>query len=473
MRIAHVTLKNIMGTRELEFDAGKFVELSGPNASGKSTVLEAIKSVVKGGHDATLLMTGAEKGEIVLVLDNGMRLTKTVRPTSSNLVATQDGQARPLPRPAEMLGKIIDRLSNNPVEFLTAKKEDRVSTLLQSMPLQIDLQYLQSISGVRLAQSGMHAYQVIDYVYTQVFDERHDTNKTIDEKEKTIRQLRAAIPELADGVVGGEAEIEEKLAEIDARKDEDLTRVHTTLQQFTDAVNKQSETSTTEHDQALQTYTDQIDAQIDELQKQLDAKRAQRQTGVGKFRADKAATMAALSTRIANVTAKANAKRDEIKGSHLEMRAPFATQLAVLRANRDLAARRAQTLETIATFDAELDHLRADVTRQEKALADIKAYRSKILDDLPIPGLEVRGGEIFRHGITFDRLNKAERVDIAIEVAKLRAGELGVICVDEIENLDSQTFDALRARVDKTDLQFFVTRVTDQPFQISTDSPNF
>jgi energy-coupling factor transporter ATP-binding protein EcfA2 len=473
MRIAHVTLKNIMGTRELEFDAGKFVELSGPNASGKSTVLEAIKSVVKGGHDATLLMTGAEKGEIVLVLDNGMRLTKTVRPTSSNLVATQDGQARPLPRPAEMLGKIIDRLSNNPVEFLTAKKEDRVSTLLQSMPLQIDLQYLQSISGVRLAESGMHAYQVIDYVYTQVFDERHDTNKTIDEKEKTIRQLRAAIPELSEGVVGGETEIEEKLAEIDAEKDRNLTAVHTKLQDFVGAVNTQIAATALEHETAIQGYADDMDVEIGSLQRQLDAKRNERQVELTRRREVKNAAIASFNARIVNVTSKAKEKRDEIQATHLEMRTPFATQLAVLRANRDLAARRAQTLDTIATFDVELDHLRADVTRQEKALADIKAYRSKVLDDLPISGLEVRGGEIFRHGITFDRLNKAERVDIAIEVAKLRAGELGVICVDEIENLDSQTFDALRARVDKTELQFFVTRVTDQPFQISTDSPNF
>lgn len=471
MLIEHVRLDNIMATERLEFKAGKFVQISGPNASGKSTVLEAIKSVVKGGHDATLLREGQEKGEIVLVLDNGMELTKTIRPGSSDLQIKIDGRRQP--RPKELLEKLIDELSNNPVAFLAAKKEDRVDTLLTSMPLSIDLDYLSQISGVHLEPSHMHAYQVLEFVYQTVFDERTKTKGAVDAKKKTINQLREAIPAAPEGTIGGEEELEAKLTEIDAQKDTDLTGVHEKLQKFVGDMNTLATTKGQVHDAELQAYTDVVDAEIAELQRQLEAKREERRTTVVGHKEGKAETLAAIEKRKTDVTAKANARRDEIKAEHLKARTPFETDLNVLRANRDLASRRKMTLETIAELEGELAGLDADVKRQNKALDEIKDYRSKVLDNLPIRGLEVRGGEIYRDEVVFERLNKAQRVDIAVEIAALRAGELGVVCVDEIENLDSATFEALQKRVAATKLQFFVTKVSDKPFLITTDAPNF
>ena len=55
MRISHLKISNILGIDELEFDAGKFNEVSGPNGAGKTSVLEAVKAALGQGHDATLL----------------------------------------------------------------------------------------------------------------------------------------------------------------------------------------------------------------------------------------------------------------------------------------------------------------------------------------------------------------------------------------------------------------------------------
>ena len=72
MHIQHIKISNILGIRELEFKAGQFVEVTGRNGQGKTSLLEAIKAATQGGHDATLLRKGAEKGEVVLVLDSGI-----------------------------------------------------------------------------------------------------------------------------------------------------------------------------------------------------------------------------------------------------------------------------------------------------------------------------------------------------------------------------------------------------------------
>ncbi|CAH1654942.1 Exonuclease SbcC [Hyphomicrobiales bacterium] len=60
MKIHHIRISNILGVDQLEFEAGQFNEISGQNGTGKTSVLEAIKSVTQTGHDATLLRKGAE-----------------------------------------------------------------------------------------------------------------------------------------------------------------------------------------------------------------------------------------------------------------------------------------------------------------------------------------------------------------------------------------------------------------------------
>lgn len=61
MKIAHVKISNILGIAELEFTPAGFNEISGPNGTGKTSVLEAIKAALSTGHDATLLRKGAER----------------------------------------------------------------------------------------------------------------------------------------------------------------------------------------------------------------------------------------------------------------------------------------------------------------------------------------------------------------------------------------------------------------------------
>jgi DNA repair exonuclease SbcCD ATPase subunit len=450
MKIAHVTIRNILGTRDLEFTpSAGFTEIVGRNGLGKTTVLESIKAVIKGGHDATLLRDGAEKGEIVLLLDDGTELKKTVRANTSNTTVSRDG--RPLPKPAEYIKSLVDQLSNNPVDFLTAKKVDRVNIFLQSVPLKADIEYLEKISGVSLPNAGdLHAYNVIDHVYTTVFDIRTGTNGAVDEKKKTIKQLREAVPDAPEGVVGGEDELEEKLTELDARKDTDLAGVHMKLSAFVDQVNAQiAETS------------GRYDTEIEELQKQIEV-----------LRARKSEEVAGLRARITKVEGNANAKRQEIKDIHRSSREPFESQLSMLRANRTLAAKRESTLETIKSLEKDLLKLEAEAKNQTAALEKIKQYKSDVLANLPIPGVEVRNGEIYRNNIVFDRLNTQQRVDMAVELAKLRAGELGVICVDGIEVMDTDSFEAFRARASESpELQFFVSHVTDGPFGIKTDAP--
>lgn len=438
MKINHISIRNILGITELELSPQGFTQISGPNGAGKTSVLEAIKAVLSSGHDATLLRNGADKGEIVLVLDDGTELSKTVTPSGSTAAVRRDGKKQA--RPAEAIKALTDVLSVNPVDFLLAPKKERVRVLLEAMPLEADAQHLSEISGIQVKPApGLHALHVIQQVHQQVYDERTGTNRAVREKQATINQLEAAVPPAPAGVDGDEEDLQARIHNATEARDATLARINTKL---TGLQNKAV-------------------ADIDEI-------RAETQRRIDEIRAEGQAKADAVKAELAEQERKAAAAREKANGTHTDTVQPLQSQLLVIRNDREAAGRRKQTLETIENLRTELATLQADAAKQTDALTAIDQYKSDLLAALPIPGLEVRDGEIFRHDVPFDRLNTAQQVEVAVEVAKLRAADLGVICVDRIECLDSATLEAFRKSALESQLQMFVTKVSDEGFAIET-----
>lgn len=438
MKIAHIKISNILGIAELEFTPEGFNEITGPNGTGKTSVLEAIQAVLKTGHDATLLRKGAEKGEAVLVLDDGTELSKTVTADKSTSKVKVDGKATS--RPAEALKALTDLYSANPIEFLRARKQDRVKVLLETMPLEADTEKLAEITGIPVtAQPGTHALAVIDAVYKEVYDDRTGTNRAVKEKDNTINQLRLAMPEAPGGVEGSEDELIAQVRAADEAKTTELDRISTKLT-------------------GLKA----------ENQKKIDAIRAEAQRQIDEIKAKAAADAEAITTEERRIEGLAGTQREKTIQKHADAIAPLNTALNSIKENRGAHAKREQAMQTIQQMETELVDLQGDAARQTKALADLEQYKNDLLASLPIPGVEVKDGEIYRDGVVFDRLNTAQQVWVAIEIAKLRAGNLGVSCVDGIELLDPAAFEEFKKQSLASNLQLFVSRVSSEEFAVKT-----
>lgn len=433
LSVSRVKISNILGVEDLELTPGKFTAIVGRNGSGKTSTLEAIKAALRGGHDATLLRNGADQGEVVLVLDDGTQIGKRITPKASTAVFVgADGKRAS--KPAESIRELIDALSVNPIEFLAVPRKQQISALLEAMPMKADLDRLASISGMTLDASlaDLHALEVIDRVHRDLYDERTGTNRAHKEKVATINQLSAAIPAGAGTVEGGEAGVLEKMAEIDRARDAELDRIDKKLA-------------------GLETTWEEKLADIDARMQALRDEQA-----------------AVLSER-ANIRQAAEKQRAKAGADHSAARAPLAEKLAIIQANRDAEAKARATRETIAQMEEEADALRDDADKATAALAALDAYKAELLASLPIPGLSVRDGEIYFRDVLFDRLNSAEQVKVAVEVAKLRAGQLGLVCVDGIERLDGPAFEDFKAAAMESGLQLVVTRVADGEFNVETE----
>lgn len=430
-KIAKIKISNILGIEELEIAPGKFNQISGPNGAGKTTVLEAIKAALKGGHDATLLRTGAEKGEAVLVLDDGTEITKRVTPDDST-TSVKNAEGKREKKPADVIRQLTDMISINPVDFLRATKKERVNVLLESLPIEVDHDRLEQIAGSAFTEypvnkgrhEGTHALVLIDLIRTAIFNARTGTNRAVKEKHSTINQLAETLP---DGEVESPASPDALLAQItveDEKRDAELQRIDTKLA-------------------GLRAETEE---RIEALRQQI----------------------ANEQNKFAEIERLASRQRELTITQHRDSTAILRHDLSTIQAAQRAAAKHETTRETIASMNEDAARLQAEADAQTAAIADLDAYKSELLGNLPIKGLTVENGEIYRDGVQFDRLNTAQQVEIAVEIAKLRAGTLGVICCDGLELLDSQRYAEFQQQAIASGMQLFITRVSDDAFTITT-----
>jgi len=448
LKVCGLKIRNIMGVSEYEFSPGAgFTELLGPNGVGKTSILESFKKLGRGGHDATLLTTGAASGEIVYVLDDGFSIEMSITEASTQ-TTVRDSKGKKQPRPDGFIRSLVDPSSINPIQLLYAEPKERVKMILEAMPIVADCDRLTKIAGFEVQTvQGVSGLYIIDQTRQLVFDARTGTNRAAKEKAATIKQLTEVMPAAVDGVSMDEEVLRAELAAIDAERQTEFLRVDSKLESLVGAT----------ADRVEQIRKDS-ELTIQELQQQIDQLKEKR-----------AADIAEEQEKLTYTKGLAAAQKQRFTEQLAARSAPINAQITLITANRESVAKREQALRTIETMETEHALLADESEKQTEAIAQIDAYKLELLASLPVPGLEIRGDKIYRDNVPFDRLNTQQRVDIAVDIAKLRPGRLGLICMDGMEVMDTEHYEAFKARqAAEPNLQFVLARVTDDQFTVRT-----
>ncbi|MBE2188025.1 MAG: hypothetical protein KIT33_07910 [Candidatus Kapabacteria bacterium] len=432
MKIQKIKIANLLGIEELEFDPGKFTLIEGRNGSGKTSILESIKHALNGGHDAKLLRNGTDKGEIVLVLDDGVQLTKTVTLNKSD-VKILDKEGNRINKPQTYIDKLIDMLSVNPVQFLTADKKNRVNYLLEAIPMKLTKDHLESslngMSGRVRDDLNGHALEVIGRIYKQFYDERTGVNRALKEKSATMTQLKESIAELNYSP----NELLEKIKSLENKKGEMEGKKSMFL------------------DQAVNIRIKKLDNEEERFQDEMN-----------RIRLEHESSKQEIYDWFEN-------QKTEIHSKFEDKYLPLITELSMLQEQHKQYQNQEKTRELVEQFHNECLMLKEETDKLSNALTGLEKLKENLLKELPIKDLEIKEGEIYCKDIVFDKLNTAEQVKIAVEVAKIRASELGIICVDGIERLDKDTFNEFKTKAIDSGLQMIVTKVGDSDLNIHTE----
>mgnify|MGYP001003533887 CR=1 FL=1 len=415
MKVQKIRISNILGLETLEFAPGRVTVISGRNGAGKSSVLEALKYALTGGTDATIKRKGAEKGEVVIELDEAT----VTRPTDKAAEVTVAGVG-PIRRVAEFLRSRIDSLSFNPVQFLLAPKDKRTEWFLEMVPVEVGDDELRAAGVETLPPPARNGLDRIAAATKLVYDARTGVNRALKEK-------RAAVAQLAEGVV----EVPEiDLATMQAEKD----RLTAALSEDVDAVKDRAAG-------LLKKIREDAQARIDAIK-------------------------ATLADEERIIQEEMILETERLRGIAQPAIEAAAGQLAAGQEKAKLAAQTAKTRELIARMTTEAAALEVETGRYTATLDNLDALKVRALDRLPIKDVEIRDGEILVGGIPFDRVNTAARVQFVLNVAMLRKGSLPLVLIDGLECLDPETFEAFVKAAASCDAQFICTRVTEGPLEV-------
>ena len=466
-RISSITVENVLGIERLEVRPGTVTVVSGRNGAGKTSFLEAIRSLMRGGHDASLLRRGAARGLVRFVREDGVELTKKITAERSPLDVRIPGAGK-VSQGQAVVDSMVDELAIDPLALITAKPRDRAKFALDLIDVELPDEAIAEATGYPVPKFRGSALERIAIAREVLYDERTAVNRVAKENRSTVSRLRETLPSAEEEVPdlaalrAERAALASSLAEVENAAPAERVRCENA------AANKRAESV-----EAIKTNAQaELDAIREDAAERIRAIERERDAALErvKDRAREEAEKRANEERLA-VEGAAEGERIALEAAE----SAFGSRIPALDKAITQAEERAKALawdektrEILADAQAAAEKAEASSKALSAAIERLDALKVSLLARLPIPGLDARAEDLFLDGIPFERLNTAKQIEISVRLAALRAGNSGLVVVDHGEALDSASRSALKSAADACGIQLLVAVVSDGPLTVET-----
>ena len=411
MKVKRLFIRNIMGVAEIEVMPNRVTLISGKNATGKTSIMSAIASIIGGGHDASLLRKGEEGGEAVIVFDDDLVIEKTITENNSKLAVSKDGMS--MKSPAKYVKELFGS-GFNPVSFLNMNERGRIDEILKNAPISMDVSAIEDITGgiVDGIDYMEHPLKVIDKIRTSLYDSRTGFNRVVSDAEKTKREMRNAIVDVDPSVT---KEIEEKR--------EELSRVEESISY------------------AEQEYYEKRESVNAEEQEEIDN----------------------IKAKYAEIKESMRNKHDKIVMSMQETKQAIRGELFALANQENLLKQQEHTRKYIDDLEKKIQTNNAESLRLSAAIDKLDRYKASLVADINIAGhtVNISDGKLLIDDIPYEKLNTAAKVSIAMSIAEANMGEARLAVIDGAECLDSDSLSAIAKEAEERDIQLIMFRVSE------------
>lgn len=438
LKISSVKISNVLGITQSEITPdGNIIEISGKNGSGKSSTVHAILDALGVSSEKTLLRNGTDKGTVEIDLGS-MLVKKSYTHKGSTL--TMKGQVvgtksmANLPSPASVLKDLVAPSSINPVQLLTATNKELVDAVLESIPMTVDQNIVSGILGGEAVSydPSEHALQTISNISKQISTDRRDINRENKTAKTTMEQLSATLPD----EIPSEQDIKEQIE----HNNEQIEKVSSLARSAKRKARQDAQAGLAESEREIGSLTDRLH----EIQAELrDAQKAHQQLEKNCEKSEDEAFNKVMSDQ------------EELVQCNVKLSEELSKIGAIT-----------QTVSQVNQYKKVVRETGIKSNTYTDQLNSLQEYKEKLCKDLPIKGLALTDGKLSMNGVPFSTLNTAARVSLVIELAKLSAGGLGLVVLDNAEFLDTETYKKFIKEAKNTDLQFIVAKVSDEDLTI-------
>lgn len=439
LKAVSLQITNVLGINEITIDlSGQVTEISGRNGEGKTSCIEALKSVLTSAESATLLKNGATNGKAVLILNDGTQIISAFKPgkPSKRVMFGKDKMA--LGRSPTLIAGLFDAHSLNPVDFLTAKGKARIDLLLEAMPIELDLDRLEKICGSRITvfdetvDASIQPLGLIAEARRELYDLRTGDNGVKNDTDATIRTLQQSLASAQPFDGPRLMHCKANVKDIDGK----LKKAITEIKQRHIVTKSACESAINKAVRIKQKY----ERACVELNNEIEAHKKSEENSL-------------------------TLTKQQIKGSEGQSalnKSSINTEIELLEAAEKAFKSLETTRQSIKGMQEKVKKYADSADKLTGSIDSIDAYKAELLANMPIKGLAIEGDKLMLDGVIFDRVNTAKRVGVAMKLAELRAGKLKLILADGlIDIMDNDTREEFYRLANESDCQFVVTRVTD------------
>jgi len=457
MKLTHIHARNIAGFEDFDLTPGDVNVVSGRNKTGKSSLLDVILCGLGAGDDEELLRVGCADGEIVLKLEDDREtweirraLTAAGGAGKTRIRSSRTGNVGAV---KAFLALIADAVSMDPLRrALRASPKEQTEILLKTLPLELDPAELREAVPDFPWEIQGDALSTVERIGKQIYDYRTGVNRVKEDQERTIRELEATLPQNHE-----DSGSHMLIAKLRARTHELRLEIARLEKANAANLNAQKERLRADSERRRLNAERSAETQIEAIRKRLTAE-------INTLAEGLMDDVAAATSSSAEILAEETAKLYEEEKSNT---AEISRLEEVLKGESRASAQR----EIIRRTKAKAKEGEEESARLSTALKNLAALKVRLLERIPIKGLEFKDGKPWLDGVPLHRANTAEQIKFWARIAAMRAGPLGIVCFDDAEHLDDENFPLLvNAAKDwckkKPGLQFFITRVAPSDFKV-------
>lgn len=467
--IVGLKIKNFLSIVDLEIKPGQINQIVGKNNQGKTTVIKAMEFAAKGSSDASLVRHGQDAAEVVIELSDETTIRRRISAEGKSTVSVKRNGFL-APSPQSYLDGLFGSSAFNPLELLDPKK--RTAAILNSIPLKITAERLSKeiqvpVDKLPPLDYDQHGLAVLDTCHKYLYQRRAEANKDVADKKKRWETYEADLPKTVFEKPPTREEITDAVTALNQTATELEAEIH-----LIDMENKTAELANTKSDrydvaiEALKTEAQEVDRA---LAKHLDELQGLKEKA--EHEAEKA--LAVLKSRIEDGERLLKEAQAEVP-KDIKDKAPLLEQLATIRTDIEMTKGRVKDLEAFEAMekqramvkDMENEFIAAGktstaITQRVEALAGPIKAKLMAEAEMPVAGLEYVDGGFLVNGIPVDNLSSSLALKLAIGVARKLAKKTKLICIDGAEQLDENTYWALKTEIEGDGYTYFVTKVGD------------
>lgn len=467
MHTSLIKIRSAYGVHEIQL-SDKSVELTGRKATGKSSVLDAIRYALTNRSDRDYIVKqGADEAEIIIETDTGLKIDRKRKAAmeTSQLGLKENGLN--IPRPQTFLDDIITPLQLNPAEFLHKPIAEQNRIILNLIDYKWDMSTIAKWFGE--IPKGVDYHQNILTVLDQIQSERgvyYQTRQQINSeklfKRKAAEDIAASIPEHFDAAKWESYDTASKYAELSKIQQENGKIQRAKM--FRDSYDNKLRGITADRDIAISNIKDEIAGEREGLEKTIERLKAEIRSaeekiaGLDATQKDKIAVAEAgfreAKAKLDADTGIANDYADRTPAGTVPLQAEINTAEA-MKKHLNEYYRMVRMQREVEELQKKSDALTEKIELARRLPGQILAEAK-----IPVEGLSVKNGIPLIHGRPLSNLSDGEKLDLCVDVAISKPKGLQIILIDGAERLDDKSRVALYAKCKAKGLQFIATRTT-------------